>query len=356
MSVVGGGDDRSRGAEILPDQVLLSEPRESYQLGWAFSLSTWIHVLALVLVLYLPSIAKKPAEPKKDDVVAVDMAQSFKPLRRQEPQPPVLRRSPPKAPQPAPQPPASPPRQPPAPVPPGASPDITRPPQPGGASEPQTTPQNRNLPRTSPGPPGAPGPDREPPPGVDRGDGGQRRLSLDQALKDFTRALPAPGEPGGGGKGRGGSSGKDGLQLPGLPPSGFGFGNLEFEGRDYDWTSYATQIYFAILRAWYSRLYATATVFERWAYERGSWLLDHNNRIRFTIEKNGQVTGVTIETPSGCVPLDDSAVDALREVVLPPLPEDFRRTDETVRVRFIAYGDIRNIRDDPQLRAAYYGR
>jgi len=53
---------------------------------------------------------------------------------------------------------------------------------------------------------------------------------------------------------------------------------------------------------------------------------------------------VAVEGQSGCLPLDDSAVDALREVVLPPLPQDFKRDKETVHGRFIAIGDIRQMR------------
>ena len=56
----------------------------------------------------------------------------------------------------------------------------------------------------------------------------------------------------------------------------------------------------------------------------------------FTIQRNGEVTGIILEGPSGCYPLDDSALDALREVILPPLPKDFPRDQETVHARFIA--------------------
>jgi len=167
----------------------------------------------------------------------------------------------------------------------------------------------------------------------------RRRLDLDNALRDFGRALRQP-QPEGDGSGKG-------LNIPDLPPfptTGFGFGNLEFESRDFDWNDYARQIYMAIWRAWHNRLYVTADVFERWGYENRSWILDHANRITFTIESNGQVTGIAIETPSGSYPLDDSAVDALTEVILPPLPSDFPRSRETVHARFIADGDVRTMR------------
>ena len=162
-------------------------------------------------------------------------------------------------------------------------------------------------------------------------------------LRDFKRAVEAPRPstprgPEGGGKGAGG------VTMPALPPTGFGIGNLEFEGRDYDWESYGRQIHGIIWRAWHNRLFTTSSVFERWAAENRSWMLDHRNGVRFTILKTGQVVDVAIETPSGCYPLDDSATDALREVVLPPLPADFHRDSETVHARFVAEGEIRTMR------------
>ncbi len=48
---------------------------------------------------------------------------------------------------------------------------------------------------------------------------------------------------------------------------------------------------------------------------------------------------------SGCDPLDSSALDALSEVILPPLPADFPRDSETIRATFIARGDIMSMRD-----------
>jgi outer membrane biosynthesis protein TonB len=161
-------------------------------------------------------------------------------------------------------------------------------------------------------------------------------------LRDFKRAVEAPRPstphgPEGGGKGTGG------VTMPALPPTGFGIGNLEFEGRDYDWESYGRQIHGIIWRAWHNRLLTTSSVFERWAAENRNWMLDHRNGVRFTILKTGQVVDVAIETPSGCYPLDDSATDALREVVLPPLPADFQRETETVHARFVAEGEIRTM-------------
>ena len=169
-------------------------------------------------------------------------------------------------------------------------------------------------------------------------------LSLERALRDFRHSLGTSGGGSGGGEGAGSPGGLSIPDLPPLPDTGFGFGNLEFESRDYDWSDYARQVYVAIWRAWHNRLYLSTDGFERWGHESLVSLLDHQNRVRFNIAANGQVTGVTLETPSGCVPLDDSALDALHEVILPPLPSDFPRQTETIHARFIAYGEIRAMR------------
>ena len=143
------------------------------------------------------------------------------------------------------------------------------------------------------------------------------------------------------------SGSPQGLELPELdrlPESGFGYGNLVFESSDFDFSDYARQIYMAIWRAWHNRLYFSADEFDRWAYARKSWQLDHQLQIRFTIHENGQVDGIVIEHGSECLPLDQSAADALQEVILPPLPAEFPRDRETVHARFIGQGDIRALK------------
>ncbi len=162
-------------------------------------------------------------------------------------------------------------------------------------------------------------------------------------LREFRKAVEAP-QPSTPPAQEGGGHGSGGITMPALPSTGFGVGNLEFEGRDYDWENYGRQIHGIIWRAWHNRLLVTSSVFERWAAENRSWMLDHRNGVRFTILRTGQVVDVAIETPSGCYPLDDSAVDALKEVVLPPLPADFQRDTETVHARFIAEGEIRTMK------------
>jgi outer membrane biosynthesis protein TonB len=183
-----------------------------------------------------------------------------------------------------------------------------------------------------------------------------RQIDMQEALRDFGRAMarrppqpeesrPAPGT-------------KQNVIVPDLsriPFSGFGVGNLVFESRDYDWSDYGRQIYMAIWRAWHNRLWLTTEDFSKWAHRSGSWRLKHMAQVRFVIENNGQVTGIVVEAGSDCEPLDASAVDALAEVILPPLPAGFPRDREIVHARFIAQGPIRGMRDSlGAMKAAGY--
>lgn len=170
---------------------------------------------------------------------------------------------------------------------------------------------------------------------------------LEGRLRSFQRAVEEATPPARKGP-KGGGSGPGGIVMPQMNGIGFGGPDLYFEGNDYDWTSYRRQIYWEILRAWYRRLLADSGVFERWAAENKTWLLDHQARVRFTIQRTGRVVDVEVEGPSGCFPLDDSAREALQEVVLPPLPDDFQRQDEIVHARFIAQGEIRVMRGELQ--------
>ena len=177
-------------------------------------------------------------------------------------------------------------------------------------------------------------------------EGAERRLDVRSALDRTTRAV-LRAQRSSAGRPAEASGSPQGLELPELdrlPESGFGYGNLVFESRDFDFSDYARQIYMAIWRAWHNRLYFSTDEFDRWAYSRQSWLLDHQLQIRFTIHRNGQVDGIFIEDDSGCLPLDQSAVDALTEVILPPLPAEFPRDRETVHGRFIGQGDIRALK------------
>jgi len=163
-----------------------------------------------------------------------------------------------------------------------------------------------------------------------------RIRNFNRALQRAIAAQPPPGAGGGGGS----SAGVFVPEPSAVPSSGFGVGNLVFESKDYDWSDYGRQIYMAIWRAWHNRLYLSLDNFERWGHQSGIWNLGHEVQVRFEIPRTGDVTGILIEADSGCVPLDRSAVDALDEVILPPLPSDFPRDIEIVHARFIAIGSI----------------
>jgi len=295
--------------------------------------SAIVHVLLLVVVLLTPELLpdslrhpRRAAPAPKVEKVPVTF-QEFRPPPKPQPRAPQEaprhgEREAPRAVQPTP----SPDRQPagtsgPRPE---KGPDQGHTPPPGGSVlPPETGPATRSAPAARPG---------------------SRPFDLNRALQDFRRALP-PADPKEGPPAGAGSAGQGkGRGVPMFGTTGFGVGNLEFESRDYDWTDYYRQIYLAILSAWYSRLYQTEERFEKFALDRQDWTLDHTAQIRFTILRSGQVVNVAVEGQSGCVPLDDSAVDALREVVLPPLPQDFKRDKETVHGRFIAVGDVRGMR------------
>lgn len=153
-------------------------------------------------------------------------------------------------------------------------------------------------------------------------------------LEDFRRALDAP-RPADPEKRTGGGSGRGGVTMPDLPANGMGIGNLEFESRDYDWSDYARQIYWAIWEAWHRRMLATVGNFEKWGYEHRRRIISPTSRIVFTIEREGDVADIRVEAASFCFPFDDSAVEALKDVVLPPLPPDFPRGQERVRATFL---------------------
>ena len=171
------------------------------------------------------------------------------------------------------------------------------------------------------------------------------RLDLNQALRDFgrttARAAPStPQPPSSGGR----PSNVFVPDLSALPTTGFGMGNLRFESTDFDWADYGRQIYMAIWRAWHNRLYQTTNEFDKWAHQERNWYLNHSAAVRFVIERSGNVTGISIEAASGCLPLDQSAAQALEEVLLPPLPAAFPRDREVVHARFITRGDVRTMR------------
>ena len=171
-----------------------------------------------------------------------------------------------------------------------------------------------------------------------------RRLDVRQALQDFRNSAPTrpPPEP------EASTTGRDRTvfvpDFSEVPVSGFGVGGLQFESRDYDWNDYGRQIYMAIWRAWHNRLWMTTDDFEKWAHNNGNWYLKDQTQVRFVIERNGQVTGIVQEAGSSSPPLDASALDALAEVILPPLPSDFPRDREVVHAVFITDLHVRDMR------------
>jgi len=310
-----------------------------FHLGWALVASVVFHLVLLWVAGWLPLGARIPVAVEKETVLKFDFARPAERDARGRGSGAIVSPEPPSrsAPRVSPPPSAAEPA-----VPPSATETSPRPRQ--------ATPRVENRPHPAPSADDLPGPGEAHPGEPAAGAPAERTFDLERALRDFRGAIPRQRDSRSG-EGSGGEGAPGGLNIPDLPPlpgTGFGFGNMEFESRDYDWTDYARQIYMAIWRAWHNRLYATVDAFEKWGYQNRAALLDHQDRIRFVIERSGEVTGVLLETPSGCVPLDDSALDALREVILPPLPADFPRDREVVHARFIASGEIQGMR--PTLR------
>jgi len=167
--------------------------------------------------------------------------------------------------------------------------------------------------------------------------------NLQSRLQDFRHALEVPRPPSPKGP-KGGGLGLGGVTMPALPATPYGFGNLQFEhSNEYNWEDYGRSIYMVIWSEWHRQLLATSNLFERWSAEKRIALLDHQSRVRFTILRSGQVVDVAVETGSGCVPLDDSATNALKAVILPPLPEDYKGETETIHATFQAEGPIRGM-------------
>jgi hypothetical protein len=173
-----------------------------------------------------------------------------------------------------------------------------------------------------------------------------RSFNLDRALQDFGRELDRardaapPPEPPGSGPPRN-------VYVPDpadLSTTGYGVGNLVFETRDFDWSDYARAVYIQIWRAWHNRLLRMTDDFEKWSFENRQAFIHHQNQIMFVIERSGEVSEILVETPAGCIPLDQSATSALAEVILPPLPDAFPKDREVVHARFLATGEIRNMK------------
>jgi len=105
-------------------------------------------------------------------------------------------------------------------------------------------------------------------------------------------------------------------------------------------------MYWAILRAWYNRLYLMTGNFERWSYLKGQRYLRGTVLIRFVIDRSGAVSTIEVLETQGMTPLDESAKGALKEVILPRLPADFAKDHEAVTGRFIM--DVDDVGDFKQ--------
>jgi TonB family protein len=159
-------------------------------------------------------------------------------------------------------------------------------------------------------------------------------------------ARPAEGESGAGSRIPGLSKrpARKGLNY-GVPLDTGAILGFSFEHSDYDWSDYWSNMYWSIWRSWHGQLYQTTSSFERTAYERASEGLRGKAVLRFTIERNGNVSLVELVTPSGIEPLDLASSNALKGVILPPLPSDFHEPRERVTGSFeIDFDDIRQMK------------
>ena len=303
----------------------------------ALAVSVAVHLLLFVLALLLPDelfVVARTMAAEPDTAITF----SFTPPGEELPAEPPPGEVPLELPRSPPLPPPSEPARPepevapaePEPIPPAPPPPAPAPERPSPARRPQSAPADVDRPPQERGP--------------------ATGLDLSRALEEYRRSLDLgrPAAPP--------RSAQEGTprnvyvpDLGQLPTTGYGVGNLTFESRDYEWDDYGRQIYNAIWRAWHNRLWATTADFEKWSHQNQWWVLAHEVGVRFVIERNGSVSGIVIEAPSaGCWPLDNSATQALDEVILPPLPPDFPRDREVVHARFIARGDVREMR--PALR------
>ena len=330
----------------------MAQPRRDesrFGLAWGLGLSVGVHALLLLLTVVFPLVSEvRGAPPEENELVftftdptpdattdSPPLGDVPFPLPEQPPVPPAEPEMPPIEP-PVDQPsvePAEPAPLQPEPIDPvePTDPADTAEEQPEAPEAPEA--DRASIPERGPGEldqPDTPEPQLQSP----------RRLDIGRALRDFDRALqqvPRDTAP----------PGRDGTprnvyvpDLSALPRSGSAMGNLTFESRDYDWSDYGRLVYWAIWRAWHQRLYESSSDFEKWGFNHQTRMLSHDVGIRFVIRREGNVDGIAIEYESGCAPLDRSATDALAEVILPRLPDDFPRDREIVHARFIMQGDV----------------
>jgi len=101
-------------------------------------------------------------------------------------------------------------------------------------------------------------------------------------------------------------------------------GQLSFDTQDFPWGDYGQRVMKAIGNAWYPRIPLAA--------REG---LRGYSCIRFTIEKSGAVSGITVVLPAQVPPFNRAATDALAAAVVPPLPEGYPNEREGVTACFL---------------------
>jgi TonB family protein len=356
---------RAALADEVPVHPLPDAPRER---RGPIGFSTIFHVL-VILALILESRRPHEARPEVKPDVTIEFKEPVLATKPEEKvaMPPQPKAAPPKA--------QERPLAPPAPEvkPPVAAKPITPPPVPKEIPPPEPLPKPTRMgelvpvphipvPGTVPpeegksGRPGPPQPEKTEPeksgdekgtnetdpgfgPGAGPGAGGAESpldAGTGQIKGDTTGNLIVPRPKGGLQKGPGTEGGgrRHGLNLE-LPPESGAFGDFAFDDKDYDWSDYYSQMYWSIWRAWHNRLYAMTPIFERWSVQHHTRELKGSVLVRFVIERSGSVSTIEVLEASTLKPLDDSAQAALREVILPPLPDDFPKDREGVSGRFL---------------------
>jgi TonB family protein len=101
-------------------------------------------------------------------------------------------------------------------------------------------------------------------------------------------------------------------------------GQLSFDTQDFPWGDYGHKVMKAIGNAWYPRIPLAA--------REG---LRGYSCVRFTIEKSGAVTDITVVLPAQVPPFNRAATDALAAAVVPPLPEGYPNEREGVTACFL---------------------
>lgn len=137
-------------------------------------------------------------------------------------------------------------------------------------------------------------------------------------------------------------------QLPGMEAEiqgGYFNQNLKFDSKDYQWSDYATKLYFAVYRAWLRELHGRIRRFERDQTLQNLRTLDGQVAIHFTIHRDGSVSRLQMRSASPMPALDEASKAALKRAVIPPLPDDFPRDSEGVTFGF----ELRGFRSAQQL-------